>query len=87
MGEISGQTDLSLQGSSTLDKITADLSAETITLDKALEDIGNFATKDLGLELSTQQLKLKIESINGNSVELDNTLRTLEQAQGLSIRI
>ena len=53
MGEISGQTDLSLQGSSTLDKITGELQAETITIDRALEEIGNFATKDLGLELST----------------------------------
>ena len=43
MGEISGATDLSMQGSTILEQITSDLQSGSLSLDKALEDIGTFA--------------------------------------------
>jgi hypothetical protein len=60
MGSLSGTSVESMQGSSVLEQMASDLQSGLLPVDRALNEIGEFANSKLGLQLEKEQLLLQI---------------------------
>lgn len=83
LSHASGTTDQSTQQSQALEEIEIDVTSGRTSVEKAMESIISFSSTNFNLELSHEQLDLKIQSIK-NGVNLDRVKVQLRSIQSLN---